>query len=123
MVNLERFSKTEYEGKIVRVNEGTLRELLEAKGLAEASIQKWTRHDKEDQVSKLDREHLQPVVVHEGTSVDGPYLMIPATAGGYRKSNMRDFIEKNKLPFDTGKWVGMECALMLNDDGFLRVAL
>jgi hypothetical protein len=123
VVNLERYAKTEYAGKITDVREGTLRELLEAKGLEEDSILKWTKHDKAGEVSKLDRMHIQPVADYEGAAVNGPYLMVPATAGGYHKSNMKDFIDGNGLPYDTSKWLNSKVKLVTANDGFLRFAL
>lgn len=120
MVDLKAYGQTEFEGTITAVYVKPLREHLKGKAhpISDAVI--------DEKFKNPDRDNVVIFAECEGKAVDA-FFMIP-NFSGYGKSNLKRFIERNSLPMielpkENKKWVGKKVKVVLNKDGYLRLAI
>jgi len=113
MVDLSEYQNDEFEGEIVDAKVMNLESWLGVKPnpLTKEQMSEW---------NNLDRDHVC-VTIESGNAIVTDQFLIPARQG-YSKSNIKKFLDKNKLPTDTEAWAGKKVVLRV-DKGFLRVAL
>jgi len=116
MVDLGKFESQVFKGKIINVQEISLREYLEQRhgAKAEGIIAQFNQEN-------IDRPHVVLIISYDSSEIDW-FGMIPK-AQGWNKSNLKKVLDRNNLPVDTKKWVGKEIDLKVNTQGFLRVAV
>lgn len=120
MVDLKAYGQTEFEGTITAVYVKPLREHL--KGKAHPIDDKTI----DEKFKNADRDHVIVIAECEGKAIDAFFLISLIT--GYTKSNLKRFIERNSLPMielpkENKKWVGKKVKVVLNKDGYLRLAI
>ena len=114
MVNLKEYQQDTIGGVILNVEEMLLSEWLKIKQIPDDKIEKW---------SNLDRQHICLTVIYgQRKNEITTQFMIPQFSG-YMKSNLKKFVDLNKLPLDTDEWPGKLVKLRADNSGFLRVAL
>jgi hypothetical protein len=107
MVNMEKYQQESYNGKIIDVAEGKVRDFIKPEVL--------------DKFGEPDKACIQITVDMDG-SVSRQIFTIPKVQG-YAKSNLKRILEKNKLPNDTKKWVGKTVQMATDSKGFMHIAL
>jgi hypothetical protein len=120
MVDLSKYGQTEFEGTITAVYVQPLRMWLKTKA-----------HPLDDKVidekfANPDRDNIIVVAECNGKPIDAFY-MVPSFTG-YSKSNLKRFIERNSLPLvdipkEVKKWLGKKVKIVLDKDGYMRLAV
>ena len=116
--NISEFVTGGGKGTITSVTIDTLDSLLPE----EVDRDKWRKYDEEGKTPKLDRDHYAVKWVCDDLERTD-YILIPATMGGYMKSKVKVFLDRNGLGGDPDAWPGKEVIVKYTSEGYPRLAL
>ena len=126
-MSYENFGGDEWEGVITGVEVKPLREHIEDS----ARLAKWGKYDEEARkkaeerggtyVSAADADH---VILYVKPDAGSDYVKDfivgrnPTSRSAFQRSNVKNIVLANKLPLNTGEWVGLKVRLRSNSEGF-----
>jgi hypothetical protein len=132
MVNLEGYKDEKFTGTITKVEEMTLREHLKDEDRIrkfKKGMTKFPSNVKSEDEKELYREQRMnsnvlvityQIEVNEEITESNEFFNIPK-ATGWGRSNLKTLVEKNDLPYDTSKWVGLQLKVSINKEGYLKL--